>query len=465
MSGVSTGVEGKRGTVAPARAREQSTSSLAWGLVPIAIVAAALSVAVGDREPDACDGGSDRLALAWDEPARARVQAAFVGAEMQSFGDRVVGRIDTLAAAWARTFASACVAGHTRERAIACLDASQQRIAAAVAAFDDPRAVWRAGDLLEPLSPPERCLDAEALAEQAEPPRDREVAQATADVRERIAAVEALLRLDRVHEAIEPARAALRDAEATGWPPVIAEALLALGDVLARTHAVEEAIARTEAAHVIAHRGGHPEVAAAAGSLLVEETGRTGAYDASLEWAERTRAILERSAAAIALLPALDRREAAVLVELGRHEEAESLVVSSLALLEMEELQRPGETAWVLRQRANVARARGKPQHAIEWLDIAVETLEEAYGDSHSQVAPVLVDLGLARLDMREHDAARDMLKRALRIAEAALGPDHPELAIGLRALAQAELAVGRTSEAEALLERAQAIEARPGEP
>jgi tetratricopeptide (TPR) repeat protein len=157
-------------------------------------------------------------------------------------------------------------------------------------------------------------------------------------------------------------------------------------------------------------------------------------------------------------MPALDRREAQVLMRLGRYDEAESLVVSSLAVLEMEEVQRPGETAWTLSQRGNIARNRGEPRQGITWLALAAETLEEAYGESHSQVGAVLVNLGLARLEAKQIDAARDVLQRAVRITENVLGPDHRELAPGLMALAHAESKSGRTKEAIALFERARAI-------
>ena len=53
---------------------------------------------------------------------------------------------------------------------------------------------------------------------------------------------------------------------------------------------------------------------------------------------------------------------------------------------------------------------------------------------------------------------ARALSERALAIAEKALGPDHPDVALGLNNLASVHLAEKRPGEALPLLERARII-------
>ena len=60
-------------------------------------------------------------------------------------------------------------------------------------------------------------------------------------------------------------------------------------------------------------------------------------------------------------------------------------------------------------------------------------------------------------------DGSRGLNRRALPLAEALLGPDHPEVAWNLRLLGLVLAARGRDDEAEALAARAAAIRAARG--
>jgi tetratricopeptide (TPR) repeat protein len=70
--------------------------------------------------------------------------------------------------------------------------------------------------------------------------------------------------------------------------------------------------------------------------------------------------------------------------------------------------------------------ALGETAAAVELYDRALRIDEAAYGPDHPQVAITLTNLGIARRELGETAAAVELLERALRIFEAAYGPDHP---------------------------------------
>src|SRR5262249_36521380 len=69
---------------------------------------------------------------------------------------------------------------------------------------------------------------------------------------------------------------------------------------------------------------------------------------------------------------------------------------------------------------------------AKEHLSRALRLLEAAYGPDHPEVARTLTNLGLVAREQGELAEARRLQERALRLKEAAYGPDHPEVALTL---------------------------------
>jgi tetratricopeptide (TPR) repeat protein len=64
------------------------------------------------------------------------------------------------------------------------------------------------------------------------------------------------------------------------------------------------------------------------------------------------------------------------------------------------------------------------------------------------------LNLGVARADLGEDEAARRLFERALAITERALAPDHPQHVRALATLANLHFARGRFADAEPLYRR-----------
>ena len=84
----------------------------------------------------------------------------------------------------------------------------------------------------------------------------------------------------------------------------------------------------------------------------------------------------------------------------------------------------------------------------------ALKVAEEIVGPDHPRVAKSLNHLALLYNTQGEYAAAEPLYKRALSIDEKALGPDHPDVATSLNNLAALYRATGRNLEAQELENR-----------
>jgi tetratricopeptide (TPR) repeat protein len=118
-----------------------------------------------------------------------------------------------------------------------------------------------------------------------------------------------------------------------------------------------------------------------------------------------------------------------------------------------------GETsASLLTDTGVYLRARAQLDLAQTVLERAVKIREAALGEDHPDVAVTLTYLGTVLRRCGEPARARQVLERALEIREGALGRDHPDVAMTLTHLGTALRDVGDLSGGQAVLERALAI-------
>jgi tetratricopeptide (TPR) repeat protein/tRNA A-37 threonylcarbamoyl transferase component Bud32 len=102
-----------------------------------------------------------------------------------------------------------------------------------------------------------------------------------------------------------------------------------------------------------------------------------------------------------------------------------------------------------------VRSAQGAYPEAAALQEKALRIFEAALGPDHPTVAKNLDNLAQARLGDGDHDGANRLFERSLRLGEEALGPEHPRVATRLSNLAAARLRIGEWTDAVALLERA----------
>lgn len=107
---------------------------------------------------------------------------------------------------------------------------------------------------------------------------------------------------------------------------------------------------------------------------------------------------------------------------------------------------------------ADLYRLRGDLEAAEPLYRRALEVAEAALGPDHPDLALSLNNLALLYGDMGDYEAAGELLNRAQAILVAAFGPNHPNVAVGMRNLARLRLREGNTARAESLYDLALSI-------
>ncbi|MEU4442186.1 FxSxx-COOH system tetratricopeptide repeat protein [Actinosynnema sp. NPDC050801] len=144
---------------------------------------------------------------------------------------------------------------------------------------------------------------------------------------------------------------------------------------------------------------------------------------------------------------------ASALSDLGHHDDARRLAEQSHSILEATLSPDDVRLALSLGNLGEMLRVAGKPAEARLILERAIE-LDR--GDERREgFVYRLSNLGLALVALGELTTAEAHYRRALAIAEAAWGPEHPDIAELLNNLAFALIDQGRPAEAMALLRRA----------
>ncbi len=143
---------------------------------------------------------------------------------------------------------------------------------------------------------------------------------------------------------------------------------------------------------------------------------------------------------------------------LGRHDEGILWGEHARAVLERRGHVDPLDRAALDSQIAGVERDRGNPEASRRLEEGALALREAAMGPDHPDVADSLDGLGNALYLLGEVSAAKEAYTRALAIHEQVFGPVHPVVADTLNNLANVALEEDRPEEAEPLLLRAIAI-------
>lgn len=112
-----------------------------------------------------------------------------------------------------------------------------------------------------------------------------------------------------------------------------------------------------------------------------------------------------------------------------------------------------------LNQEAKKLYDAGKFDRALVIAGKALEVAEKNGGPDHPNVALSLNALALPYSAQGDYARAEPLLERALAIREKALGPDHPDVASCLNNLAKLYRATNRITEAKELEARAERIQ------
>ncbi|MBK8720444.1 MAG: serine/threonine protein kinase [Deltaproteobacteria bacterium] len=440
--------------LAPARAHPwlplAAASVAIAGLVVVAASSRPRTCTLAQASPLAPAAGAARTAIAGalgtevDDPALARVWT----------------RIDRFDAQWHEVAARTCDAALDTtafDRRSSCLREHRRQALAVIEVLSQPggRAPAVALDALDALPAPQGC--ALLQPEQAPEPAPA-LAGRVAAARSELATAKAVASSGRVHEARALAETAAVTATATGFEPVIAEALLQLGSAQEGIGDYPTASDTLERAHASALACRHDVVAGKAAAMLVfVEGNRRRRLDEALAWAERATLDDERAGGSDdpSRLPSV---LASALALGGRLTEARAAAAEAVARHRADLRPSDGDLGMLLNNLGDIERSIGDLSAAEEHLQRALVLFEGSYGHEHPRVAMALNNLAAVELARGDDEAARDHLQAVVALRERLLGPAHPMLATTLANLGVAQRRTGALDDARGSYGRALAI-------
>jgi tetratricopeptide (TPR) repeat protein/predicted Ser/Thr protein kinase len=374
--------------------------------IAIASLAAATTYALArgsDSAAETCQGGPAALAQVWNPDRRDRVEGA-LRATGRAYADviapRLVAGLDRYGAAWSAMRHDACVShqrgeqsGDMLDRRMRCLDGRLTALDRALVVIEevDTQSLGHSLQVVENLPSIRYCADGGALAAEVPPPADAALARSVEALRARLSQVSALESAGRFPDALAMARIIGGEAEALGYDPALAEALLAEGRsaMMIRPAAFADAIAplRRAAELALVHRMWPLAVEALARrfyvqSLMSEDLAEVHALIPVAE--ALSRHVADRGFARTLLLNNIGT----VHMAQGDRERARHYFEQALG-----ELERAPEVALELTcVRRNLAMVTPDVAQRARLMQTELERLERELGESH----PWALDLRLA---------------------------------------------------------------------
>jgi len=435
-----------------------------------AVVALTLLRGSGSERSRLCEGAQDELVGVWDSDRRDEVRRAF-SASGRSYAEDsfalVTAILDQRARAWSDMHRDACRATHVEgeqtdellDLRMHCLRGKLDELKAVVDLFAEQpqqRALDRAVEIASGMSPLDHCADSEALLS-VEPLPDVEPARAkVADLRKRLQKADAVLRAGAYERSLEIAKAVAEEARALGFAPVLARALVQLGDAQSRTGREKEAEQTLTEAAQIAAQARDDHAAAHAWIAVMHTVGyRQSRYARALALVPAARAAVERAGSSGRLRTRFLLTYGALLTSSGKQAEGQAQLELALRILENREDTLPVDIASCLNNIGAALLAQGKYAEAREHLTRALEIRRKALGPRHPRIASALVNLASTIAELGDIDTAQQRYQEAIAILSEALGPDHPNTAAAFNNLGADLCAHGRCGEAREYLERA----------
>jgi eukaryotic-like serine/threonine-protein kinase len=476
------------------------------------LVAGGAAAALLLSGPERCPPAGSRLAGVWDPTRKAAMHAGFVasGAPAAEAGWQAVARVvDGYARAWARHADAICAAPHVPPaRAAArraCVDQRLASLEAWAVTFSAPdRAmVASASESARALA----ALDCDDPSAEARPlAADPILAAKVMAVRARVDAEFARAAAGASEQGTKALAAALEEARALRFTPLVAEALLALGMAQEQRSDYQAALAaglegrdaaeesrydraRVRAWILLASSYDHleryaeaHEAARTATAIAGHETGRAGddargqilfaeariaddegrALEA-LELARRARALLLPLVGPDSnQIPALDLTEANILTDLHRYDEADAALERARAYYHRWAADDHPVVGKILNNLGNNAWARGDYARSADFYRRSLEVKDRAgLPRVNASRAQTLRNLGGALWGLHRFEEALAVCREARDIFAEVMGPESESVAQVLRSIGGIDTDLGRGGEGIEALEHALAIYTR----
>ncbi len=273
------------------------------------------------------------------------------------------------------------------------------------------------------LADPRQCADAAFATGVSAPPAEQ--ADRALALVQMLARARALAAAGGVDDGLALARRALAEAETLAWPPLVARARVAEGELLSDSSEQAEAERVLSDAYFDADAAGDDETAELAARLLAYLVGHDLARPDDGElWLRLAAAAGQRRGEADAFAAA--QREAvagALAYTRGQYTQArERYQRARASLSELLGAEHP-RVATVVMNLASTEFSLGERDQALAGFEHARDMYERIYGENHPTLAGILNNLSAAYRHGGDRATARTYLARAVKLREASQGP------------------------------------------
>ena len=471
--------------------------------------AAGLFAAQYEPAPKPCSGAGASLAEVWSTPRIDALERNAEGGLRQQSWAAARRSIELWTQRWTASFEDACLANLRREqsdivldRRMRCLQRRKAELDATLSVLEDAKAdaLAQASDVVAELPSADLCDDLDRLERMVEGPTDAAAAERVAVWRKELVQARSLFAAGLIEEADEALRKLEAESSELQYEPLLPEVLEVRARLLETLGEHQRATETLLEAYYSAVSSSHREFERQVAIDLVASLGLQQRRFADAEsWIRLTEALLQRDGN-----PPEDRASLLLVLggireQQGRFDEAEALLVESLALHTKHEpdanagpihnalglvhgkMGRPEDAEADYQRSMEIWIERGGPKHpqvaaahnnlgtlhlhagryeeARASLGRALEIRLEVFGEASPAVGRSLNNLGSVAKDQGDLETATEHFEAALQTFQRAYGPDHPALAIVLNNLGDIALAQDDPSTARGHYERALEID------
>ncbi len=415
-----------------------------------------------------CRGIEARLVGVWDPSIKTSIKGAF-GATKKSFAPAsyagVERALDHVTGEWTKAVTESCEATHVRgeqsEEVLslrgACFDEQLDGIRAltALLAEADPSMVEKGDKMVFGLEAVAKCANVAVLRAPGLPAP--EVRERVTVVRKRIAEARAALVAGKYVAALAASQTCIETARPLGYEPAIVEALQVHGAAMLTTGNFDGAAKDFTEATYAAIRGKRDDFAADAGlstAMVISQS--KGKPDEARIWLGHAEAAAARIGADHAIEHQRLTVAGMIASESGDLVTATAMHEKALAVTEL-----MNDPALLFGDEINLGATYSRANayaKAIPHFERAVKLREASVGPDHPDIALVLSNLGAAYTHANDPKRARAAFERSLAIRENYYGKNSPVLIATLDNFAEFVRGQGDVATALALQERALAL-------
>jgi len=415
-----------------------------------------------------CKGAWDRVGQVWSPSRKQAIAAAFAATHKPYAADawqRVERGIDAYMKGWAAMRTDACEATRVRkeqaedmlELRMQCLDRRMQDVVELTAVFAsaDAKVALNSVSAVNALDSLVGCADTAALRARVKPPSDLGARTAVVALGGELANISALTAAGRIRDGMVHAHAAAERAHKLGYRPLEAEAEALLAELNAKNGDFKQADHNIRVAVEASIAGNDDKRLVGSLWRLAFIDGQLGRHAEAQNDLHLAAAVVERLGGDDQMRAELAYTGASLQFRQGHYAEAKQVLQPALDIWQ----RAPGpKLTRGLIMAASIANAQGRFAEGLELGRRALERTEKELGPNHPEVAFAIEAVAGALARLGRLDEAVDAFKRSAAIREQALDPDNALIGSSLTNIAEALIGQDKYTEALPYAERALAI-------